>query len=119
MLLAGAKLGVFDALSERPGTAAELAPKLKLSTEGLERLLRALNGLGYLKRDRGTYSLRPIAKKWLSRTSKNDNVRRVAGAGVERGEGVEEEGEGFHESVSPARALRPPSEFRNRPPPMW
>jgi 2-polyprenyl-3-methyl-5-hydroxy-6-metoxy-1,4-benzoquinol methylase len=72
MLLAGAKLGVFDALSDGPGTSAELAPKLKVSPEGLERLLRALNGLGYLKRDRGTYSLRPIAKKWLSRTSKND-----------------------------------------------
>jgi len=71
MLLAGAKLGVFDALSEGPAGAATLAPKLSLSQEGLERLLRALNGAGYLKRDRGTYSLRPVARKWLSRQSKS------------------------------------------------
>lgn len=72
MLLAGAKLGVFEALSDGPATAAALAPKLAVSAEGLERLLRALNGLDYLRRDRGTYSLAPIAKKWLARTSKND-----------------------------------------------
>lgn len=72
MLLAGAKLGVFEALSDGPGTAAELAPRLRVSEQGLERLLRALNGLDYLRRDRGTYSLAPVARKWLSRTSKND-----------------------------------------------
>jgi hypothetical protein len=71
MLLAGAKLGVFDALAEGPAGAATLAPKLSLSQEGLERLLRALNGAGYLKRDRGIYSLRPVARKWLSRQSKS------------------------------------------------
>lgn len=72
MLLAGAKLGVFDALSDAPGTAAALAPKLAVSPEGLERLLRALNGAGYLKRNDGTYTLAPVARKWLSRNSKND-----------------------------------------------
>jgi 2-polyprenyl-3-methyl-5-hydroxy-6-metoxy-1,4-benzoquinol methylase len=72
MLLAGAKLGVFDALSEGPNTAAAMAPTLAVSSEGLERLLRALNGLGYLKRAEDTYALAPVAKKWLARTSKND-----------------------------------------------
>ncbi|MBI5549433.1 MAG: methyltransferase [Deltaproteobacteria bacterium] len=71
LLLAGAKLGVFDALTDRTADAATLAKELGLSVEGLERLLRALNGLGYLKRSRGRYSLSALSKKWLARGSKS------------------------------------------------
>jgi hypothetical protein len=70
LLLVGTKLGVFDALSDGPADAAALAGRLQVSPEGLERLLRALNGLGYLKRARGAYSLRPVARKWLARGAK-------------------------------------------------
>lgn len=70
LLLAGAKLGVFDALTGRTAGAATLAAELELSPDGLERLLRALNGLGYLKRSRGSYSLTPVARKWLGKGSK-------------------------------------------------
>lgn len=69
MLLVAAKLGVFDALSEGPADSAALAAKLSVSAAGLERLLRALNGQGYLSRARGVYALRPVAKKWLARSS--------------------------------------------------
>lgn len=65
LLLAGAKLGVFDGLAAGPATAEALAPRLKVSVAGLERLLRGLNGLGYLARRQGVYSLRPAARKWL------------------------------------------------------
>ncbi len=69
LLLAGAKLGVFDALSDGPANTPTLAPRLGVSAEGLERLLRALNGLGCLRRDHGVYSLRGSARRWLSRNS--------------------------------------------------
>lgn len=71
LLLVAAKLGVFDALVDGPGTAAELAPRLAVSEEGLERLLRALNGLGYLHRRRGAYRLSKVAQRWLTSSAKS------------------------------------------------
>lgn len=69
VLIAGVRLGVFDALAQGPRSAEEMARALQLDPQGLEGLLSALNGFGYLKRWRGRYSNAKASTKWLVSTS--------------------------------------------------
>lgn len=71
VLLCSVKLGVWDALEAGPAGSNELAQKLALHPDGAERLLRVLNGMGYLRRHRGRYTLTTLAKKWLVSSSKH------------------------------------------------
>jgi len=68
-LLVAVRLGVFDALAEGPRTAAEVATATGCDPMGMETLLNALNGFGYLRRKTGRYRLTPVSKKWLPRSS--------------------------------------------------
>ncbi|MFI6326155.1 methyltransferase [Nonomuraea sp. NPDC050556] len=61
-LVAGARLGVFDAL---PASADDLAAKLQLDPRGTHALLRSLTGLGYLRVRRGRYHPTRPARLWL------------------------------------------------------
>jgi len=49
ILMAGVRLGLFEALRERPRTAVDLAGALRLDPAGLELLLRALSHVRYLE----------------------------------------------------------------------
>jgi hypothetical protein len=69
ILIAGVRLGVFDALAAGPKSSEEAARVLELDAQGLEGLFSALNGFGYLKRWRGRYSNTAAAAKWLVSTS--------------------------------------------------
>jgi acetylserotonin O-methyltransferase len=62
-------LGVFDALAERPHSAAALATRLELSTDGLERLLDACVGLKLLVKNGSEYTNTPEASVYLCRHS--------------------------------------------------
>jgi ubiquinone/menaquinone biosynthesis C-methylase UbiE len=68
-LLAGVRLGVFEALAQGEKTAPELAGALGCDPAGIETLLNALNGFGYLQRRAGRFSNRKISRKWLLKTS--------------------------------------------------
>ncbi|GAA3689734.1 methyltransferase [Nonomuraea antimicrobica] len=65
-IIAAARTGIFDALSERPRTGGELATDLGLDPRRTEALLRALTGLGYLRARGGRYRLARTARLWLT-----------------------------------------------------
>ncbi|MDO8916051.1 MAG: methyltransferase [Coriobacteriia bacterium] len=85
-LIAAVELGLFDALLDRPRTAAALAADLGYDESGVEALLDALNGFGYLKRRDGVYSLRRSAKRWLTTRARFSMVRPFGLFGVLWGE---------------------------------
>lgn len=71
-LMAASKLGVFEALSEGPLSAAEVAEKCKIIPEGAETLLDALESLGYIKSlTSGKFTGSASVQKWLAPSSKD------------------------------------------------
>lgn len=64
-LVAGVRLGVFDALRAGPRTAAHLAADLALDPPATAGLLRVLHGLGYVRPRRDAYRLTRAARTWL------------------------------------------------------
>ncbi|MFI6505688.1 methyltransferase [Nonomuraea typhae] len=64
-LIAGARLGIFDALAAHPQTAAHLSATLDLDPRGTAALMRALAGLGYVRERRGRYRLTRPSRAWL------------------------------------------------------
>jgi predicted O-methyltransferase YrrM len=63
------RLGVFEALSGGPLTAAETARQVQASGRGVTLLLDALESLGYVKKDDDRYANTPMTIKWLLRRS--------------------------------------------------
>lgn len=68
-MFAAVSLGVFDRLESAPATASDLAQRLGLLPEPLERLLDTCVGLKLLRRNEGTYQNEPVAGAYLCRTS--------------------------------------------------
>jgi ubiquinone/menaquinone biosynthesis C-methylase UbiE len=64
-IMAGASLGIFDALAERPDTADGLARRLKLDGRGTDILLVALHALGYVEDRDGKYRNSPAVEKYV------------------------------------------------------
>jgi SAM-dependent methyltransferase len=69
LIMVATKLGLFEALSEGPATADQVAERCSTSPVGTEKLLFALAGSGYLRADDGGYALTPVSRKWLLRDS--------------------------------------------------
>lgn len=62
------RLGVFEALSGGPLTAAQLAGQIEADERGTIRLLEALDAVGYVKKKRdGRYAATAMTAKWLPR----------------------------------------------------
>ena len=70
-IIAGTRLGVFEALASGAKNAQQVAKETNCSLTGMETLLNALNGLGYLTRGNGVYSNSRLTKKWLLKSSKH------------------------------------------------
>lgn len=68
-MFAAVNLRVFDALSEKPLSLAELVGVLGADPDALERLLDACVGLGLLQRGPEGYENTPAAKAYLTSTS--------------------------------------------------
>ena len=64
-------LGVFDALESAPATASDLAGRLNLQPDPLERLLDTCVGLKLLRRPDAIYENEQVASAYLRRTSPN------------------------------------------------
>src|SRR5689334_6430853 len=64
-IMAGVKLGVFDAIGTKPTTAAEVAAACKTDRDATTKLLNTLVGCRYLHHHDGRYELTPKARKWL------------------------------------------------------
>jgi acetylserotonin N-methyltransferase len=69
VMFAGVRLGVFDAVSAGPLSAAQLADRLACRPDALARLLNALVGVGLLRRDGDSYANTPVAATYLTSTS--------------------------------------------------
>jgi hypothetical protein len=67
MIMAGVRLGVFDALGQQSHTPESLAGALKLDASCLELLLRSLVFGGYLELSGNQYSLSALARKTMIR----------------------------------------------------
>jgi ubiquinone/menaquinone biosynthesis C-methylase UbiE len=66
-VMAGASLGVFDALAERPDDAAGLARRLDLDARGADSLLVALHAIGYVEWRDDRYRNAPSVEKFVLR----------------------------------------------------
>lgn len=65
----GYKLGVFESLAEGKKTARQVAEITNCNHEGIETLLNALNGFGFLKRKNGQYSNSKVINRWFIQSS--------------------------------------------------
>jgi SAM-dependent methyltransferase len=65
VIMAGAELGVFEALVAGPLTAAEVAERCGTAPAATEKLLFALAATDYVRFRRGRYALTRAARKWL------------------------------------------------------
>ncbi|MBA2284435.1 MAG: class I SAM-dependent methyltransferase [Ktedonobacteraceae bacterium] len=70
VLVYACELGVFDTLSERPLTLDALAERLQCHPQGLQLLLQLLVSARYLRYRHGRYHNSPIARRWLTSTSR-------------------------------------------------
>ena len=73
-VLAGVRLGAFESLEESPKTPAELAASLSCDAAGMQRLLEALEPLGYVAERDSSYANTPMTSKWLVHTSPENIV---------------------------------------------
>jgi SAM-dependent methyltransferase len=65
-LMVATRLGVFDALAEHPGTAAEIAERCGIDARATEKLANLLVGMRHLAVTRdGTYRLTRSTRRWL------------------------------------------------------
>jgi len=64
-ILVATRLGIFESLASGGRTAADVARVCGTDARGTEKLLNALVGSSYLRRQRELYSLRPVARRWL------------------------------------------------------
>lgn len=65
IIMAGVRLGVFEAMRDQSRTARELAGALDLDDVALESLLRALTHVRYLKRRKDRYGLSSLARRTM------------------------------------------------------
>src|SRR6266404_6601176 len=68
-LFAGVELGIFESLSTGPAEAEQLAERLKLPAESLERLLIALTALGLLEKQGERFANSASAEAYLLENS--------------------------------------------------
>jgi SAM-dependent methyltransferase len=70
VVISGTRLGVFEALADGPRTAEEVARGCGCDPGGMETLLDALNGFGYVRRRGGRYRNARQTTRWLLERSK-------------------------------------------------
>ena len=68
-IMVATKLGIFEALARRECTAHEVATRCGLDQHATEVLLFALAGADYVRCKEMYYTLAPVARKWLLKSS--------------------------------------------------
>lgn len=64
-VMAGTRLGVFEALADGPATAERVAERCGTDPRATEKLLGALVGADYLSHESGRFRLVPETRRWL------------------------------------------------------
>ena len=68
-IMAGVKLGIYDAIGAGAATPEEVAAICKTDREATTKLMNTLVGCRYLRHRDGRYELTPKARKWMLRDS--------------------------------------------------
>jgi hypothetical protein len=71
VIMAGTKLGVFEALAAGPLTCYEVAERCGTDRRATAKLLNALIGAGCVRSEGGRYRLTPAARRGLLESSPN------------------------------------------------
>lgn len=66
------RLNLFNELNTQPSTTQELVQSLNCQERGLQKLLNALAGLGYIKEKEGRYHNSAMTEKWFLDGAKLD-----------------------------------------------
>jgi SAM-dependent methyltransferase len=77
VVMAAAKLGIFEALGEAPASSAAIAQRCGTDPFATEKLLFALAAAGYADFDGESYSLTPMSRKWLLQDSPTSLVDKL------------------------------------------
>jgi 2-polyprenyl-3-methyl-5-hydroxy-6-metoxy-1,4-benzoquinol methylase len=107
-IMVASKLGVFEALAQKPLPSATVAQQIGAELRATEKLLNALVGARYLRCAGQEYRLAPVARKWLLQSSPrslHDNMlhRFIEWRAVEHFEDFVRTGKplGIHETMLP------------------
>lgn len=76
-IMAGVKLGIYDAIGREAKTAAEVAAACETDREATTKLMNTLVGCRYLRHRDGRYELTLKARKWLLQSSPNSIVDKL------------------------------------------
>jgi SAM-dependent methyltransferase len=68
-IMAGVRLGIYDAIGAGESTPSEVAASCKTDREATTKLMNTLVGCRYLRHRDGRYGLTPKARKWMLRDS--------------------------------------------------
>ena len=71
------QLDLFRLLEDRPASATDLARRLDAQERGLDRLLQALDALGYVQQQNGHYVNTDMTRKWFLQGAGLDMVSAV------------------------------------------
>lgn len=79
VIMAGADLGIFDALEHDSAAAEQIAERLSLDPSATRALMDALVGCDYLSYSERAahYALRPVARRWLLSSSERSLVDKM------------------------------------------
>src|SRR5437764_482 len=64
-IMAGADVGLFETMGKRSATAEQLAQSISTDPVATKHLLDCLVGIGYVRWNNGSYSLKSKYYKWL------------------------------------------------------
>jgi len=76
-IMAGAELGIYEALGKNSKTADEVAKQCSTHPEATKHLLDCLVGVGYLQWNNGSYSLKSKYYKWLLKESESNLIGKL------------------------------------------
>jgi len=76
-IMAGAELGVYEAIGKKSKTAVEIAAACNTDAHATKQLLNCLVGIGYLNWNDEKYSLKPKYHKWLLKESEANLIGKL------------------------------------------
>ncbi|HET6721645.1 MAG TPA: class I SAM-dependent methyltransferase [Chitinophagaceae bacterium] len=76
-IMAGAELGIYEAIGKNSKTADEIAAECKTNAHATKQLLNCLVGVGYLSWTNEKYSLKPKYYKWLLKESESNLISKL------------------------------------------
>ncbi len=76
-IMAGAELGIYEAIGKNSKTADEIAAECKTNTHATKQLLNCLVGVGYLSWSDDKYSLKTKYHKWLLKESESNLISKL------------------------------------------